>query len=346
MRFTDSLLFFVLLLLTTNALHLQKSTSLKASLSSKQGNWQCYQWNSADTNAGAGLGNVSLEQQLCESKNGGTTQYKFTHGDGTCGNCWCCKRENICLPVTAYTAILPQVPSWQCYSWTSADANAGAGHGDAALEQQLCNGKTDFATAHEFKFTQGDSTCQNSSGGNCWCCHRANQPLLNPFQTGDVVTIRSAQFNNVFLRGTTYCSSSAICNCGIANGQFGAGAWEKWKLTRQDDGSFCITNNNFNTSVLTLDGSNCSSMTGHGCGTVGFDYNDTGSCRGKSAFRLINQGNGKYAIRSDLYPNAYLRLDGNGLTTSHGDGGGSVNAQYYSQGPIGGYEAFIIEKAN
>jgi len=168
---------------------------------------------------------------------------------------------------------------------------------------------------------------------------------MNPFQTGDVVTINSVAFQNVALRGDgSRCDSNNSCNCGTVNTQYTVGSWEKWNLFKQSDGSFCIANNNFPNAFLSFDGSNCSSMTGPGCGSVNLVYKTSTSCSGKEAFRFVNQGNGKYAIRSDWKPNAFLRIDGAGVTAFSGPGAGNVNGQFYSSGPQGGYEVFTITK--
>jgi hypothetical protein len=55
--------------------------------------WGCYNWTQADVNAGAGVGNATVENQLCNGKDTSSTQFFFAQGNGTCGSCWCCQRS-------------------------------------------------------------------------------------------------------------------------------------------------------------------------------------------------------------------------------------------------------------
>jgi len=290
---------------------------------------------------------VTLETTLCNSKTSYPHHHEFlfTKGNKTCGKCWCCERKNKCLPVPSYNQVAP--PSlagpWQCFRWTAADFAAGAGRGNVGLETNLCQSKANFAAHQEFLFTEGNGTC-----ADCWCCERQNSSPSSAFKTGDVVTIGSVKFPNVYLRvDGSNCKANNFCNCAHVNAQYTAKAWEHWKLISQTDGTYCIVSNQFPNVYLSFDGSKCTSAKGTGCGKVNAIYSTSGSCHGKEAFRFISQGNGTYAIRSDWQPKAYLRLDGNRLTHETVRGEGHVNGQFYNGTiPQGAYEIYNITKTN
>ena len=44
--------------------------------------------------------------------------------------------------------------------------------------------------------------------------------------------------------------------------------------------------------------------------------------------RLVEYGNGTFALGSNVFDNVFLRMDGRGVTGYRGDGGGTVNCQY------------------
>jgi hypothetical protein len=172
-----------------------------------------------------------------------------------------------------------------------------------------------------------------------------------PFNNGDVVSIQSTAFPGVYLRmDSTNCSPTNSC-CGLVNTQNGsqdaqgAGSWEKFKLIKQNDGTFCITANSNNNAYLSFDGSGCFQSTTSGCGLVTVTYSTAGSCGGNEAFRIVGTPNGYYGIASNWNPRAFLRIDGTGVTYAMQNGGGLVDGQYYSLGSSpSGYEAFEIIK--
>jgi hypothetical protein len=88
---------------------------------------------------------------------------------------------------------------------------------------------------------------------------------------------------------------------------------------------------------LRIDGSNVTQFQGAGSGTVNCQFYAPGAVPvpeigNFEAFELISIPNVGVAIRSVNFPNAFLRLDGSGVTASQGTGVGTVNCQYYSSG--------------
>jgi hypothetical protein len=99
-----------------------------------------------------------------------------------------------------------------------------------------------------------------------------------------------------------------------------------------------VTFSNTQRSVfLRIDGSNVTQFQGGGSGTVNCQFYPPGAVPvpeigNFEAFELISIPNVGSAIRSVNFPNAFLRLDGSGVTASQGAGVGTVNCQYYSSG--------------
>jgi hypothetical protein len=99
-----------------------------------------------------------------------------------------------------------------------------------------------------------------------------------------------------------------------------------------------VTFSNPDQSVfLRIDGSNVTQFQGAGSGTVNCQFYAPGTAPvpeigNLEAFELISIPNVGSAIRSVNFPNAFLRLDGSGVTASQGAGVGTVNCQYYSSG--------------
>ena len=99
-----------------------------------------------------------------------------------------------------------------------------------------------------------------------------------------------------------------------------------------------VTFSNTQRSVfLRMDGTNVTQYQGGGSGTVNCQFYAPGTLPvpeigNFEAFELISIPNAGVAIRSVNFPNAFLRLDGSGVTASQGAGVGTVNCQYYSSG--------------
>jgi hypothetical protein len=112
----------------------------------------------------------------------------------------------------------------------------------------------------------------------------------------------------------------------------------------------------FPQAFLRMDGSGVSQFESGGSGTVNCQFYAQGFLPSPNigydeVFELIplgelSTGQG-YAIRSLNYPQAFLRIDGSGVTTQSGNGSGTVNCQYYRGGTYPqnnstDYEHFLI----
>jgi hypothetical protein len=159
-----------------------------------------------------------------------------------------------------------------------------------------------------------------------------------------VIAIESIEFPNVYLRlDITHCSETNFCNCASAvNLQFGMYGWEKFKLVRQSNGSYCIQPYFNNNIYLSFDASSCTVAVGPGCGSWNAVYNTSGTCSGKEAFRFVNLGSNRWAVRSDWKPNAYMRADGRSITYFNVENSGTVNGQLWENEDPRGYEVFKI----
>ena len=138
-------------------------------------------------------------------------------------------------------------------------------------------------------------------------------------------TIESAQFSNVFLRmdGNGVTSTTGPGG-GTVNCQYGAFAWEKFKIAKLSDGYYTIESVQFPNVFLRMDGNGVTSTTGPGGGTVNCQY----GAFAWEKFKIAKLSDGYYTIESVQFPNVFLRMDGNGVTSTTGPGGGTVNCQY------------------
>lgn len=133
------------------------------------------------------------------------------------------------------------------------------------------------------------------------------------------VTIESALTANSFLRGDWNS---------IVNLQYSPGVYEFWTL--QGTGRYplagsqlyCIKNNYFST-FLSFNGSNCMSYFASGCGSV----KTVQTCGNNELFLILKNNDGTFKFNSWAYPNAALRLDGTSMTGWSSSGGGFVNGQ-------------------
>ncbi|MEU1203697.1 papain-like cysteine protease family protein [Nocardia sp. NPDC005825] len=88
---------------------------------------------------------------------------------------------------------------------------------------------------------------------------------------------------------------------------------------------------------LRLDGYASTSTADNGSGTVNCQY----TAGQYERFRARAMADGSYALESATFPNVFLRMDGSGVTSQTGSGGGTVNCQYSTGGP-GPYEKFHL----
>jgi len=161
-----------------------------------------------------------------------------------------------------------------------------------------------------------------------------------------VTSIRSNNFNNVFLRvDGSNCSPNNV-KCGHVNAQFTSGAWEKWVFQMRVDkpGTFCVKSQQWANVYLYFDASSCHSSSGPGCGSTSAYYST--SCTDNLLF-ITNRNNN--ALVSYANQHALIRIDGSGLTRALDNGGGNVNGQYYNDINTnvfnGSYENLIFTNA-
>ena len=137
--------------------------------------------------------------------------------------------------------------------------------------------------------------------------------------------IESAGFPNVYLRmdgqGVT---SSTGSGGGTVNCQFGAGPLERFKIYYLPDGTYSIESLVFPNVYLRMDGQGITSFMGSGGGTVNCQF----GVGPWEKFRIHYLPDGTYSIESAVFPNVYLRMDGQGVTSFIGSGGGTVNCQF------------------
>ena len=169
----------------------------------------------------------------------------------------------------------------------------------------------------------------------CRVCRQVIANRLAP-ASSQIVALSSTQFNDVHVRvdgrGVTQPQAAGS---GVVNCQFEVGAWEKFRIEPQADGTVAIASAAFNNVYLRVDGRGLTQPQGAGGGIVNCQF-------GASAwekFRIEPQADGTVAIASAAFNHIYLRVDGRGLTQPQGAGGGVVNCQF-GAGP---WERFNLE---
>lgn len=152
---------------------------------------------------------------------------------------------------------------------------------------------------------------------------------------GAIINIASLAFPNVFLRmdgsGVTQHSASGG---GVVNCQFGAGAWERFRIEIQPDNLPAIASVHFPNVYLRMDCGGITQPDTGGSGVVNCQF-------GVGLLEKCDveiQSDGTVAIRSIKFGGRYLRMDGTGVTQPTGSGGGIVNCQ---NGP-GPWEIFRL----
>jgi hypothetical protein len=171
----------------------------------------------------------------------------------------------------------------------------------------------------------------------CRVCAQVISNRISPLTT-QVVSIASAYFNNLHLR-LDGSSVTQMHNdgAGTVNCQFGAGAWERFRLQPQADGTVAIASAQFDNVYLRLDGSAVTDFSADGAGVVNCQF----GVGAWERFRLQPQLDGTVAIASAQFDNVYLRLDGSTITQFSGGGGGLVNSQF----GVGQWERFNLVPA-
>ncbi|WAS89856.1 fascin domain-containing protein [Nannocystis punicea] len=92
-------------------------------------------------------------------------------------------------------------------------------------------------------------------------------------QGGGLVAIGSVAFSNVFLRmdgnGVT---QPAAAGAGVVNCQYGADAWERFRVLQQGDGTVTVASAHFSNVFLRTDGRGVTQSVGSGAGVVNCQY--------------------------------------------------------------------------
>jgi IgA Peptidase M64 len=168
----------------------------------------------------------------------------------------------------------------------------------------------------------------------CRVCGQVISNRVAPLTT-QIVAIASAYFGNAYLRlvgsGVTEFAGGGG---GMANCQFGSGAWEQFRLRPQPDGTVTIASAAFDNVYLRMDGNAVSQFDADGGGVVNTQF----GAAAWEKFRLRPQADGTVAIASAQFPNVYLRMDGSAVTHFQGGGSGVVNCQY----GVGAWERFNL----
>jgi hypothetical protein len=168
----------------------------------------------------------------------------------------------------------------------------------------------------------------------CRICGQVIANRIGPL-AGLVIAIGSAHFTNVYLRlDGTAVTQFAGSGGGNVNCQFGVGAWERFRLQPQPDGTVAIASAQFTNVYLRLDGSAVTQFGPDGGGVANSQF----GVGAWEKFRLQPQPDGTIAIASAHFTNVYLRLDGSAVTQFGGAGSGAVNAQL----GVGTWERFNV----
>lgn len=158
-------------------------------------------------------------------------------------------------------------------------------------------------------------------------------------QVNRTVVIGSATFSGVYLRldgaGVTKPVASGG---GKANCQYGAATYETFNLVNNPDGTVSFGSTVFPNVFLRLDGTGLTHPSAQGGGVANAQF----TARSYEKFLLVQNDDGTQSIASTVFPNVYLRLDGQGVTKPNGQGAGVVNGQY----GIGPWEKFQISDAS
>jgi hypothetical protein len=150
------------------------------------------------------------------------------------------------------------------------------------------------------------------------------------------ITILSTSFSNVYLRMDGNGVTSATgAGAGVANCAYGAGAWEKFKVHAQSDGSYSFESIAFPNVYLRMDGSGVPTTTAGG-GTVNCQY----SAGPWEKYKLYANANGSFSFEPVAFPTVFLHMVGSGVTSTSGPGG-LVNCQLNANG--GAQASFFLD---
>jgi hypothetical protein len=167
--------------------------------------------------------------------------------------------------------------------------------------------------------------CKMRALGVAYCrvCGQVIANRISPL-AGQVVSIASAYFNNVYLRlDGSAVTQFAAAGGGTVNSQFGSGSWERVRILAQADGTVAIRSAEFPNVYVRMDGRDATQFDSAGRGVVNCQY----GVGAWERFWLQNNSDGTVSFRSAQFADAYLRLDGSGVSQFNAAGGGKVNCQ-------------------
>ena len=167
--------------------------------------------------------------------------------------------------------------------------------------------------------------------------------------------LRSAHFTDVYVR----CDGSDVTKAkddgsGTINCQYKPPrSWETFfifpvevtpSIAVNQTYIVALQNYYWKNAFVRLDGRGMTKFRGSGGGVVNCQWTGIYAYNYES-FNLKQERSGCYYFQSVAFPNCYIRLDGRGVTSPVGSGGGVVNCQYYDSGsgPLS-YEFFFLEE--
>lgn len=150
-------------------------------------------------------------------------------------------------------------------------------------------------------------------------------------------TFESVQFPGVFLRMDGRGVRDGMGAGGTVNCQFGAGPYERFRITPiKNLTAVLIRSREFTNVALRLDSSGVTASVAAGGGMVNCEYLGSRWAR----FHLHSEPGDIVSIESAAFRGIFLRMDGSGVTRFLDDGGGTVNCQF-GAGP---YEKFYMRR--
>jgi hypothetical protein len=184
----------------------------------------------------------------------------------------------------------------------------------------------------------------------------------------NLVAIQSVPFPQAFLRMNGSGVTQPIgAGGGTVNCQYYApgslpvpsiGTFEVFELIPISTvpNSFGLRSVNFASAFLRIDGSRVTQPSGPGSGTVNCQFYLSGAYPTSSSdYELLIvepvpgvtfENSPAYSIRSNLFPDVFLRMDGSSVVQPQGAGSGVVNCQFYPTGTTpnsaSDYEVFNI----
>ena len=176
--------------------------------------------------------------------------------------------------------------------------------------------------------------------------------FLERTQNLKIFALRSAYYTDVYLR----CNGDGVDSTkggGIINCQYKPpGSYEKFfiyhvectpSLATEQAYLVVLQNHYWQNVYVRLDGYGVTEFNPNGSGVVNCQWSGV-PAHSYEVF-IPKEKDGYYSFRSLAFPDYYIRLDGDGVTSRTPAGGGTVNCQYYESGSEPGlFECFFLEQ--